>query len=652
VSTRTICIALCLLGCGVTHAETPTFTRDIAPIVFEHCAPCHRPGESAPFGLIDYTDVKKHDEQIVIVTASGFMPPWLPERGPHEFVGRRSLTREQIDMFKRWYEGGSPRGDPQQLPPRPRWTEGWQLGPPDLVIEAAETFTVPADGIDVFRNIVVPVDIEQPRWVSAVELRPGNKRIVHHGIMRIDRTPSSRRLDEQDPLPGFGGMVMGHAIPPGGQFIGWTPGKMPSPGIPGMAWRLDAGTDVVLQLHMLPTGKPESIRPRIGFHFTDSPPTLHPTEITLYVAEIDIAPGVRDYTIEDRFVLPVPVEVLGIYPHAHYLGRSITSVAKLPDGSTTDLIRIEDWDFNWQDDYRYVKPVRLPAGTTVSARFVYDNSADNVRNPNVPPRRVVRAEKSTDEMASLGLQVLTGNDKDRARLDEAIARTWLAKFPDSWSHVNNLGIALAAQGKLEQAVGQYRRALELEPRVAETRYNLGLALVYLGRPDDAVTEFERALQIDPGNADALNNLGHLALARGQLDAAIGYFRRAVELRPTMDQAHYNLAIALGARGALVEAAGHYRKVLELDPSFAMAHNNLGTVLHRQGDLDAAMSEYREALRLDPSIGMSHRNLGLALIVLGRYAEAMPHLERALEIDPDDAAARQALETARTATGSR
>ena len=418
------------LGCSGSADRLPdqvTFTEHVAPIVFHKCAPCHRTGESAPFRFLNYEDVERRAQQIAEVTRTRFMPPWLPESTGLEFVGDRRLTDREIDLLRLWVKHGAPAGDPALLPPLPEWPEGWQLGEPELVVEMPETYTLPTEGFDVFRNFVIPIPVDGTRWVRAVELRPGNKRIVHHAIVQIDRTPTSRRLDAEDAGPGFGGMEMGGSVPPDGHFIGWTPGTMPSAAPAGTAWRLDRGTDVVLHLHMLPTGKPETIRPTIGFHFTDEPSAVSPLVVLLDGGTIDIPAGASDHVVTDEIVLPVAVDVLGLYPHAHYLGKAMDVSATLPDGRHMTLIRIDDWDFKWQDEYRYVTPPSLPAGTNVTMRYTYDNSAENERNPTHPPVRVVRGNRLTDEMGSLSLQVLPSNIQDRRLLEEAQARHELAK---------------------------------------------------------------------------------------------------------------------------------------------------------------------------------------------------------------------------------
>ena len=620
-----------------------TFTRHIAPIIFARCSQCHRPHESAPFSLLGYRDVQQRAQQIAQVTGDRFMPPWLPAMGELEFRGERGLSAEQIDTIRLWVKQGAVEGDRADLPPAPEWTEGWQLGEPDLVVESARPFTLPAEGLDVYRNFVIPIPVDRTHFVRTIELRPGNKRIVHHAIIRTDRSISSRRLDEMDAEPGFGGMEMGNAVPPDGQFLGWTPGRVPDPGSDAIAWRLDPGTDLVLQLHMLPTGKPETIRPRVGLFFAEHPPTSLPFAIVLDSREIDIPPGVDDYVIRDEIVLPVPVEVLGLYPHAHYLGKIMVVTATLPDGTSRTLLRIDDWDFNWQDDYRYARPLPLPAGTTISMRYTYDNSAANPRNPNSPPLRVVSGNRSTDEMGTLTIQLLPRGAEGRLRLQEAQARHTLTKEPDDYASHNNLGNALLELGRVDEAVGHLRQATRIRPDLDDAHYNLGVALAGQGRQRDALECYREALRINPVFAPAENNLGNALLALGHADEAIAHYRAALRLQPDFRLAHYNLGNAYLDRDRLPEAIASYREALRIDPAIAMTYNNLAVALQTDGQHDEALKLFRRALEVDAELADAHRNLGVVLAGRGRTDEAIVHFREALRIRPDDAVARRHLD---------
>lgn len=565
-------------------SPTPTFNRDITPLVYSQCAICHRDGQSAPFPLLTYRDVQKRAEQIATVTQRRYMPPWLPESDHGQFANERRLTDEQIDTIARWVEQGCAEGDPSDLPPRPQWVDGWQLGMPDLVVQMEEPYTLPADGSDVFRNFVIPVPIEAGHWVKAVEFRFENPRVVHHAVLTVDRTRSSRRLDLTDPEPGFGGMLSENSTSPDGHFIGWTPGNVPSID-EEFAWRLDPGTDLVLLLHLLPSGKPEAVQASIGLHLTDQPPSQTPIVIRLGSKTIDIPAGEREYTIDDEFVLPVDVEVLGVYPHAHYLGRSFRSFAILPGGDRQTLLDVPQWDFNWQDEYRYRDPILLPRGTRLTMEWTYDNSIDNVGNPHQPPQRVVYGPRSTDEMGDLWIQLLTRKPQDLAVLKREFAHK-----------------------ECYADVAGYEQTLARDPNDAEAHASLAVRYKQLGRIQESLDHFQRSLRIDPEAPSVYNNFGNALQTQGRLSAATLCYRKAIAIDPSYAVAHNNLGIALASKGEIDEAMVHFRKAIELMPDYAGARVNLAQVLQSRGLVDEAIEHYRQALRIRPDYVKAERRL--------------------------------------------
>jgi len=593
----------------VPQAAIVTYTKDVAPILFERCAPCHRPAGSAPFSVLDYEDVRPRAQRIVAAVERRQMPPWLPEPGYGEFAGERRLTQDQIDTIRRWAEQGMARGNEADLPPVPEFSEGWQLGEPDLVVRMPRPFTLQPGQTDVWRNFVIPIPVAEARYVKTVELRPGSTRFVHHAIMAIDDMRSSRRRDERDAEVGFEGMDMGDARMPDGSLLGWTPGMLPFPGIEGATWRLERGTDLVLQLHMMPSAQPEIVEPAVGFHFA-SAPGESPTYVLQLDAddELDIPPGAKDFVVSDAMELPVDVEAFVVYPHAHYLGKSVAVWATLPDGTRRWLLRIDEWDFKWQDVYRYARPVPLPRGTTVHMRWSYDNSADRPRHSIHPPERVVAGNRSSDEMAHVQLQVRLRAPQDLPVLKE----------------------------------GHYRHLVTRNPRNARFLYGLAGALKDQGRLADAASQYRAALAIAPAHVSALINLGAVLMVQGHAEEAIDHFRTAIRLEPESSGAHYNLGFAFGARGQFTEAGRHYREALRYRPDFAEAHNNLGQLLSAEGRLDEAIVHFREATRLLPDSAEVHNNLGEGLRLQGKRDEAVSHFRRALEIEPRHAGARQNL----------
>src|SRR5579863_3547082 len=402
-----------------------TFNRDIAPILRRNCVSCHRAGESGPFPLVTWEDAKKRARLIAMVTSSRFMPPWLPEPGHGDFEGELRLTDAQIKTIGDWARAGAPEGEPSEALSLPLIPEDWQLGAPDLVLKAAQPFALPADGPDVFWNFVFSADLPAPRYVRAVEIRAGGKRLVHHANLIVDRMNSAREL-EPKPGAGFAGMDMDirySVFDPPGHFTFWKPGSAPWVEPDGFAWRLQPGNDLVLNAHMMTRGKPEEVKPSIGLYFTDKPPKYQPILIQLeHDGALNIPAGDPDFVVTDRFTLPLDADALAVYPHAHYLGHVLEGYATLPGGTRKQLILIRRWDPKWQAVYHYREPVFLPKGTELVMRWHYDNSAANPRNPHRPPQRVLSGNQSTDEMAHLSFQLLPRESGQRRALEEAVMR--------------------------------------------------------------------------------------------------------------------------------------------------------------------------------------------------------------------------------------
>lgn len=559
-----------------------TFNRDIAPMVFRNCARCHHPGEAGPFPLLTYADVKSHGRQIAFVTSKHIMPPWLPDRGELKFADELRLSEEEISTIQTWLDQGEIEGNSSDLPPQPAFTAGWQLGKPDVIVRAEKPYLLPASGSDSYWNFVFRTPVHRSRWLKAIEIRPGDKRLVHHANVLVDREESGRRL-EKEPGAGFGGMeliIESEAFDPDSHFLFWKPGSPPYVEPDGMALRLDKNTDLVLNTHFQSSGKPELIQPTLGLYFTDKPATMHPMLLQLdNDRKLDIPPGEKNFLVSDDFTLPVDASVLAIYPHAHYLGKDLLALATLPDGTKKTLIHIGSWDLNWQAVYRYQEPVDLPAGTTISMRFTYDNSADNIRNPNQPPKRVLAGNRASDEMAHLWLQVLPRESADatmdpRLQIQEALAL----------HHIQN------------------------DPEDFEAHYNLAALLQLKGEMSGAVLQFSEAVRIRPEDSTANNALGAVLLASGRLDGAIVHLNTALKGRPDYFDAHYNLGNALAAQGDFPGALLHFRAAVRLNPQDAMAEANLGSALAETGNLKEARLHFERALQIDPKNELARENL--------------------------------------------
>ncbi len=563
-------------------ADQVTFNRDIAPIVFRSCATCHRPGEAAPFSLLNYYDAKKHARQIVQVTQSRAMPPSLPEPQKLKFADELRLADVEINQIQRWVEQGEVEGDPADLPPPPKFVEGWRLGKPDLVLTANKPLTLPPSGTDTYWNFIFPVPIQETRWVKAVEIRPGDKRYVHHANILVDREGSSRKR-EAELGAGFGGMEIrleSQVFDPDSHLLFWKPGTIPYVEPEGMALRLDKGTDLILNTHLQPSGKPEVIQPSIGLYFTPHPATKLPMLLQLENdAKLDIPAGQKDFLVTDDFTLPIDVELLAIYPHAHYLGKDIQASATLPDGTQETLIHIPHWNLNWQAVYRYAEPVRLPEGTKVSLRYVYDNSDENPLNPNHPPARVKGGNRSTDEMCHLWLQVLPVNfdpaqGDPRMALQAALARHNVEKNPRDFEAHYNLAAMLQAKDKLEAAIREYELAVRLRPEDAAANNALGAALVAAEHPEQAVGYLQTALKARPNYFEAHYNLGFALAGQNDFAGAAEHFRLALQLQPEDANVEANLGAALAQMGRFLEAKAHFERALQIDPNQPIAKENL------------------------------------------------------------------------------
>jgi Flp pilus assembly protein TadD len=600
--------------------ESVTFDKNIAPITFLSCAPCHHAGGNAPFPLLTYQDVRKHAAQVVAVTQRRYMPPWPPEPGYGDFIGERRLTETQLRLIAAWVKQGAPEGNPANLPPAPHFEQGWQMGPPDLIVKMPAPYEMPAAGSDIFRNFVIPVDVKETKYVRAVELRPGNEKVVHHANIVIDRAQLLRHRDGEDGQPGFPGMDVtteGSAdlFDPDSHFLFWKPGSVLEPEPDGMSWRLDPGTDLILNLHLQPTGKRELIQPSIGLYFSSQPPTLFPMLLQLENdGALNIPPGDRNFVVTDHLRLPVSVDLLAIYPHAHYVGKQVEAWASLPDGTRRWLIKIPDWDINWQAVYTYRQPITLPAGTTVAMRITYDNSSANPRNPSHPPIRVRGGNRSTDEMGHVWLQVLPKKDSQedpRLVLQEALMRRRLEKYPADFLAHYNLGALSQFRGKMPEAIAYYQQALQVEPKNTSAHNSLGAAFMAGDRLDDAIAQFREALRIDPKYLNARYNLARALAAQNDLDSSANEYSAFLKEKPDDPDAQTGLGTILFVQHRYDEALPHFREAARLKPNDADIQTDLGALLAIEGDLTGATQAFEQALRINPDHKTARANLAKA-----------------------------------------
>ncbi|MBP8273131.1 MAG: tetratricopeptide repeat protein [Acidobacteria bacterium] len=609
------------IGCGSGAplvARNVTFNKHIAPIIYTNCVPCHRPGQPTPFALMTYADVKTHADGIGEETLTRHMPPWLPERGDVAIAGERRLRPEQIDTIQRWIATGMAEGDAADAPPVPVFPDGWQLGSPSEVLTMARAYTVPAGGDDVYRNVVLHTTVPADTYVRALEFRT-NGAPIHHAVIRIDRSTASRRRDGADGQPGFAGMSVEGPQDPGGQFVGWAPGRGPIVSPDGMPWLLPRGADLVVEMHMVPQKSPRPVQPSIGLFYTSQPPVRSPVAVKLGSKSIDIPPGARDYTVTDSVELPVAAELMSLYPHAHYLGKEMRVDATLPNGTKTLLLHIKRWNFHWQQDYRFVTPVMLPRGTRIAMTYVFDNSDDNTMNPSHPPVRVQLGPRSVDEMAELGLQFIAATPHETLQLERVFDE-----------HAGAVIIA-AAEARVQR-----------EPNVAQHHAFLGASYVLARRYADAIAPLEAAVRLDDRSATAHSDLGTTLLALRRAPEAIIHLRRASALAQTNETMHFNLGNALGEVGQVGPAVAAYERALALNPEFVDAHINLGALLMSRGQVKGALPHFERAVQLDPGSAATRTDLSSALAASGRFQDALAQVRQALSLDPAFAPALENL----------
>lgn len=604
-------LLVCASGCGGSGSDVPgrvTFNEHVAPILFDNCASCHRPGEVAPFPLLSYEDAKAHAAEIGRETLARAMPPWLPEPGEFPLLGVRRLTDAQIETVQRWIKQGLAEGDPARRPAAPSFPGGWQLGTPDLVAAPAVPYVLEPQANDVYRNLVLRTSVPSATYVRAVEFRT-NGAPIHHAVIRVDPTSASRRRDGQDGRAGFDGMSW-NLRDPDGQFLGWAPGRGPIVSPEGMAWRLEPGMDLVVEVHVIPGIAATGIAPSVGLYFAEAPPTRTPVTVKMGSKLIDIPAGQTGYLVTDTYEVPFDVSLMGVYPHAHYLGKDMHVSATFPDGTVKTLLHIPQWDFHWQQDYRFATPIALPRGTRLTMRYTFDNSTN---------ARVQAGPKSTDEMAELGLQFLTSSPAESAQL---------------------MRVFVEREQRATIAMAEHR--VKTNPENAENRAFLGGSLVAAERFGEAVPHLEAAVRLGDATAATQGDLGAAMMALGRPAAALTHFRRAVVLAPGDEVLHFNLGTVLGAVGRTAEAEGAFRKSLALNPDYVDAHVNLGVSLLGRRRVEAALEHFHRAAVLQPDSAVMHSNLGGALMAANRPAEALAAIRRALAIDPEYGPARDNL----------
>jgi mono/diheme cytochrome c family protein len=407
--------ALALTSSTAPAAEPVTFSEQIVRIFQAQCQECHRPGGVSPFALTSYLEAYPWRQHILEATKTGKMPPWKPVAGYGEFRDARRLSPEDRELIARWVAAGAPEGDPARLPPPKQFPSSWALGEPDVVLDLGAAYTVPGRAADIYRCFPIPTGFPEDRYVAAVEVMPGNRKIVHHVLTFLDTSGASEELDRAEPGPGytcFGGPGFASV----GGLGGWAPGAQPHTLPPAVGLLLPARARVVVQMHYNNHGdQDETDRTRIGLHFAKGPIDKRVRIIPVLNTTFTIPAGAARHEVRASWTVPSgwDLHALAISPHMHLLGREMKVTATYANGTTRPLIYIDDWDFNWQGSYTFVEPVPLPGGTRIDVVSVYDNSATSPRRSPGPITDVGWGDGTQDEMCIAFLRVTV----DRERLN-------------------------------------------------------------------------------------------------------------------------------------------------------------------------------------------------------------------------------------------
>lgn len=406
-----------------SEARSVTFSKDVAPILYDHCSSCHQADAGAPFKLTSYRDAKRRARQIREVVEDRFMPPWHAEKTDFPFANDPTLTDDEIKLIQAWVEQGAVEGNLEDLPAMPVASRGWELGEPDLVLTMDRAYRVPAEGPDIYRYFGFELNLPEDRWVRAMQYLPGEREVAHHALVFATDSKEWRDLDAAEEAVGFEKWQdQGRSSR---RVLSWALGMNARVFPEGIGLVLKKGQDLVLQSHFHPSGAVADEVSSIGIYFADSPAKRETVEIQIpqnfgSLSGIEIPAGVSDYTLRESYTVPVDVQAHATLPHAHYIGKTFELNAYFPDGRRRDLLRIDEWNFAWQLLYRFRDPLLIPAGTRLETVITWDNTAENPYNPYSPPQQIDWGPYSEDEMGSIILDVVAVNDGDEGKLRRSL----------------------------------------------------------------------------------------------------------------------------------------------------------------------------------------------------------------------------------------
>jgi hypothetical protein len=392
-------------------AAVPTFTKDVAPIVYRNCTSCHRPGEIAPMSMLTYEDVRPHADDIVDEVSAGHMPPWHADAPAGTFENERRLTDAEKKTLLEWAAGGAPKGDPRDQPAPPEYPDGWSIGKPDAVFEMLEDYKVPAKGTVAYEYFYIPTNFTEAKFVQAIEVRPGNRKVVHHVLVQyqakadLTRTPVLKFNAEWQrlPPPAFGDRKPHREQGVPTRLIGtYAPGTNPQVFRAGTALRLEPGGVIELQIHYTTDGKETTDRTKVGMIFSKDPSPREVRPSAFFNATLSLPPNSDNTAVPGEVEFQQDTIVYGLFPHTHLRGKAWEYRLVLPDGTSKRILSVPHYDFNWQTYYMFKEPLQVPKGAKIVSTAWYDNSHGNRSNPNADVA-VKWGDQTWEEMQYTGL---------------------------------------------------------------------------------------------------------------------------------------------------------------------------------------------------------------------------------------------------------
>jgi len=402
-------LAFCVAACSsaavfaqMGNMNAPTYSKDVVPILQKHCQSCHRPGEAAPFSMLTYEETRPWTGAMKMAVRQKVMPPWYADPQVGHFSNDRSLTEEEIDTIVAWVTAGAPEGDPNDMPPRLNFVEGWGIPKPDITFQLPKEFAVPKSGMVEYQYVIVPTGFTEDKWVQAAEVRPTERSVVHHIIAYV-REPGSNYFKGQKPgqffeaPPPKADEAVDTSALPSDFLVGYAPGQPAEILRPGEAKLIKAGSDIVFEVHYTPNGKAVMDRTKLGLVFAKEPPKKRVQTLSATNGTFKIPPGDPNYRVDASFEIRKPLTLASIHPHMHARGKDFEYRVVFPNGDTRTILRVPQYNWHWQLWYNLADPITLPKGTKIECTAHFDNSPNNPENPD-PTKTVIWGQQNSDEM--------------------------------------------------------------------------------------------------------------------------------------------------------------------------------------------------------------------------------------------------------------